>query len=95
MCHCLQVLTSLRARFPERYTDISASVNRVYRCQGRVNLAAIADLEAAPAVIGAVGCPADAAVLVAKWLFAKQDLTYWNNSGRAMLFNKLKSEGLA
>jgi hypothetical protein len=91
----IEALGSLKSRFPGRYSDVSASLNRVYRCQGRVNLGAIADLEAEPSVIGAMGCPADAAVLVAKWLFAEQDLTYWNNSGRAMLFNKLRYEELA
>lgn len=30
-----------------------------------------------------------------KWLFAEQDATYWNKSGRWMLFNGLRGEGLA
>jgi hypothetical protein len=89
------ILHSLQQVAPTRYGDVMASLNRVYRCQGRVNLKLIADIRAQPRVAGATGCPADAAVLVAKWLFAEQDLTYWNNSGRAMLFNKLRSEGLA
>jgi hypothetical protein len=90
----IEVLASLKAEYPRRYRDVSASLTRVYHCQGRVNLKAIADISAEPAVPRAEGCPADVAVLIAKWLFAEQDLTYWNNSGRAMLFNKLRVEGL-
>ncbi len=90
----VEVLTSLKANYPGRYGEVSASLNRVYGCKGRVNLKAITELIAEPAIAGADGCPADAAVLVAKWLFAEQDLTYWNNSGRAMFFNKLRAEGL-
>ncbi len=26
-----------------------------------------------------------------KWLFVEQDITYWHNSGRAMLYNSIKS----
>lgn len=29
-----------------------------------------------------------------KWLFIEQDVTYWNWSGRAMLYSKLKEENL-
>lgn len=34
-------------------------------------------------------------LLAIKWLFIEQDITYWNWSGRNMLMNKLKEEGLA
>jgi len=33
-------------------------------------------------------------LLTAKWLFIEQDVTYWNWSGRAMLFEKLSTSGL-
>lgn len=36
----------------------------------------------------------DVILLSLKWLFIEQDLTYWNHSGRAMLFQKLKDSGL-
>ena len=29
-----------------------------------------------------------------KWLFLEQDVTYWNYSGRAMLYQSLKGNGL-
>jgi hypothetical protein len=90
----VQILSSIKDKHPERYPDVSGSLRRVYNCLGRVNLRAIADIGAEPVAAGAEGCPADLAVLLAKWLFAEQDLTYWNNSGRAMLFNKLRLEEL-
>ena len=37
---------------------------------------------------------ADIAILIARWMFIEQDITYWTRSGRAMLMSKLKDEGL-
>lgn len=36
------------------------------------------------------GYPSDLILECIKWLFAEQDITYWNYSGRAMLFNKIQ-----
>lgn len=33
-------------------------------------------------------------LLLVKWFFIEQDVTYWNYSGREMLFQALKNEGL-
>jgi hypothetical protein len=44
--------------------------------------------------IDQTACPADVAVLVAKWLFVEQDVTYWHNSGRAMTYEYLQDEGV-
>ena len=35
------------------------------------------------------GMPTEMLLLVLKWLFIEQDITYWNRSGREMLFNGL------
>lgn len=40
------------------------------------------------------GHPIEAILKSIKWLFIEQDVTYWNWSGRAMLYNKLKDEEL-
>jgi len=45
-----------------------------------------------------VGFPIDFILLVIKWLFIEQDITYWNFSGRAMFMSKIplpnKPEGV-
>ncbi|QIK86606.1 hypothetical protein G7061_08290 [Erysipelothrix sp. HDW6B] len=38
--------------------------------------------------------PIEVILLAAKWLFIEQDITYWNWSGRAMLFSHLVDNGL-
>ena len=88
-----RALSSIRDLHPGEYARVSKCVRDVYDCV-TPDLQVIAHLKAAPATTLAGGCPADVGVLVAKWLFAEQDLTYWNNSGRAMLFSKLQAEGL-
>ncbi|RHJ78126.1 hypothetical protein [Parabacteroides sp. AM08-6] len=35
------------------------------------------------------GLPTDLILKVLKWLFIEQDITYWNRSGREMLFNNI------
>ncbi len=87
--------TSLRELYPQRYPDVREAIRNVYECGPEADLTSLANLTAAPIDGGVQGCPADAGVLVAKWLFAEQDLTYWNNSGRAMLFGKLREDDLA
>lgn len=38
--------------------------------------------------------PIEIILLSLKWLFIEQDITYWNTSGRAMLYSKLQSNNL-
>lgn len=38
--------------------------------------------------------PIEVILLAAKWLFIEQDITYWNWSGRAMLYSHLEDNGL-
>ena len=38
--------------------------------------------------------PIEIILLALKWLFIEQDFTYWNNSGRYMLYNTLKNNNL-
>lgn len=38
--------------------------------------------------------PIEIILLALKWLFIEQDFTYWNNSGRFMLYDTLKNYGL-
>lgn len=41
---------------------------------------------------GLLSC--EEACLAIKWLWIEQDVTYWNFSGRAMLYQSLKEQGL-
>ncbi|MDX2061709.1 MAG: hypothetical protein SFY70_01465 [Bacteroidia bacterium] len=38
-----------------------------------------------------VGIPIDGLLLLSKWLFIEQDLTYWGHSGRKLLFDSLSA----
>lgn len=76
------------------YRLLRDDIIAVYNCAPPTNLATLSRIRASTPVPREKACPADVAVLVAKWLFAEQDLTYWNFSGRNMLFNYLDEEGL-
>lgn len=39
--------------------------------------------------------PIEVVLLLIKWFFIEQDVTYWNYTGRAMLFKALQEQGLA
>lgn len=41
-----------------------------------------------------IGHSIEAILKSIKWLFIEQDVTYWNWSGRAMLYSKLREENL-
>jgi hypothetical protein len=88
------ILTGLQRARPRLYRQVQAAIICAFQCRPIEGLDRLALLTAPPLVPGHPGCPADVAVLVAKWLFAEQDLTYWNYSGRTMLFQKLRNAGL-
>jgi hypothetical protein len=87
-------LASLKALYPRKYRRVRDSLLAAYNCKRTLGLSEISDMYSAPIIDGGKGCPADVAILVAKWLFAEQDVTYWHNSGRGMLFTSLESAGL-
>lgn len=41
-----------------------------------------------------VGQPIETILKVVKWLFIEQDVTYWNWSGRSMLYSGLREDDL-
>lgn len=69
------------------YCKVSKIINKIYNCEN------ILDLEYLDIIFN-VGFPIEVILKSIKWLFIEQDITYWNWSGRNMLFNKLKEEGL-
>jgi hypothetical protein len=73
-----------------QYARVSRSIEQIFNC-------------GAPSFADAGVCVHDAAgnsfpvivvLLLVKWLFTEQDVTYWNYSGREMLFNALKKANL-
>jgi hypothetical protein len=88
------LLAGLKSTYPRRYKLISDDVRRVYQCEEPSNLDVLATMTHSLVSTDEKGIPADVVVLIAKWQFAEQDLTYWNNSGRGMLFSSLEENGL-
>ncbi len=66
----------------QEYLKVKNIIERLYNCES-VNDKEIRSLEFAS------GHPIELTLKCIKWLFIEQDVTYWNWSGRAMLFSKL------
>lgn len=76
----------------EKYDLIKGIINNLFECKN-VSFDSLQNIN----FIDGDGTNRPIAILLlaVKWLFIEQDITYWNWSGRYMLFNKLKEEGLA
>jgi len=59
------------------YSELRIQIDRIYACQEPTIL--IFDF--------GVGLHSEILLECIKWLFAEQDITYWNYSGRAMLYS--------
>ena len=90
----MSALLSIRRRHARQYPVVREALHATYLCRRVHGWRVLAQLASDPLGIGQTSCPADVAVRVAKWLFAEQDVTYWHNSGRAMLFDYIRDEGL-
>lgn len=64
---------------PTAYNNLLTQIDKIYRCKkaGR------------PKYNFKKGLPTELILECIKWLFAEQDVTYWNYSGRAMLYEKI------
>lgn len=69
------------------YDKVIEIINKLYRCEE------VSENEYRDITFN-VGYPIEAILKSIKWMFIEQDVTYWNWSGRAMLYLKLKEEGL-
>lgn len=70
---------------PIAYQQLANILNQVYHCQS-VN---ISDLQNLSISAGLLSC--EEVVLIIKWLWIEQDITYWNYSGRGMLYSTLQN----
>ncbi len=64
---------------PAEYEKLRSEINKVYICQP-YNVSGLKFNS---------GLPVATLVEVIRWLFAEQDVTYWNYSGRSMFYNGL------
>ena len=80
-------LSSKTLSNPLMYRKVSEIIRRIYSCED-VSPTELRKLQFE------VGLPVDGILMCIKWLFIEQDVTYWNWSGRAMLFNGLLGQDL-
>jgi len=69
------------------YKKVSKIIRRIYACED-ISPSELRKLQFE------VGHPVEGILMCIKWLFIEQDVTYWNWSGRAMLFNGLFGQDL-
>jgi hypothetical protein len=72
---------------PLEYEKVKTVILKFYNCQS-VKKKEIENIKFF------VGYPIEAILKSIKWLFIEQDVTYWNWSGRSMLFSALHDKGL-
>lgn len=70
------------------YEKVKNILNKLYNCEF-VNENEYLDINFKS------GIEIEGILKLVKWLFLEQDVTYWNYSGRAMLYQGLKDNGLA
>jgi hypothetical protein len=85
-------LTYSQANYPTQYQSVKQHLHDAYNC-----------INASFASGSPLGYfsdynnnlhPIEIIILASKWLFIEQDITYWNWSGRAMLWNELVKKNL-
>nr|WP_315046615.1 DNA adenine methylase [uncultured Leptotrichia sp.] len=69
------------------YEKVKKILNKLYNCE-------FVNEEEYSNIYFAIGIEIEGILKLVKWLFLEQDVTYWNYSGRAMLYQSLKGNGL-
>ncbi|MCI5968304.1 hypothetical protein [Helicobacter sp.] len=72
-------------------TKLKKLINRIFQCE---NFDIVEEAKDLPPFTNYDNEEIPIAVVLCciKWLFIKQDITYWNRSGRSMLFNGLQKK---
>ncbi len=83
----LHDLASKKSSNPVEYEKVQVLIRRIYDCEN-------VEPQEYQSIKFNVGHPIEAILKSVQWLFIEQDVTYWNWSGRNMLFSKLREEGL-
>ena len=87
----IDVLQSVKSANPTQYQNVSLEIRNIYNCVSPnfQNISGITFLDHTN-----TPRPIEIILLAIKWLFIEQDITYWNWSGRNMLFSTLQKLGL-
>ena len=87
----IDVLQSVKSANPTQYQNVSLEIRNIYNCVSPnfQNISGITFLDHTN-----TSRPIEIILLAIKWLFIEQDITYWNWSGRNMLFSSLQNLGL-
>lgn len=87
----IDVLQSVKSANPTQYQNVSLEIRNIYNCASPnfQNISGITFLDHTN-----TPRPIEIILLAIKWLFIEQDITYWNWSGRNMLFSSLQNLGL-
>lgn len=83
----IEDLVSKQKESELEYAKVKPLIQQVYDSNDLVP-SAISDIELSS------GYPIELVLKLLKWFFVEQDVTYWNYSGRQMLFKGLKDAGL-
>ena len=87
----INILQSVKNANPIQYQNIVLEIRNIYNCSSPnlQNVIGITFLDYTN-----TPRPIEIILLAIKWLFIEQDITYWNWSGRNMLFSKFQELGL-
>lgn len=78
-------LTDKRNANPTEYQTVRLLIDRIYSCEN------VPDTDILSCSFEEeIGHPIEHILKTIRWLFIEQDITYWNWSGRAMFYSKLK-----
>ncbi len=82
-----QHLLDKKSSNPDDYDKVKVLIHKLYNCENLEHQeCAILDFR--------TGYSVESILQAVKWLFIEQDVTYWNWSGRSMLFSALRAKGL-
>ena len=87
----IEALTCCKKKCPNEYNAIRKALTEIYKC----NDTDLSQINAYFLDHNNIKHPIQVILLTIKWLFMEQDCAYWNYSGREMLFDELKKQGLA
>jgi len=89
----LRILSNYQKHFPKEYNEIKKIIHNIFQCENfdivesSKNLPPFRNYDDENIPIAVILC-------CIKWLFIEQDITYWNWSGRYMLFQHLQKNDL-
>ncbi|MCX2717476.1 hypothetical protein OQH61_06990 [Helicobacter sp. MIT 21-1697] len=87
------ILMIYKQSFAREYSKIQELIKRIFLCENFNIAKEVQDLSPFVNYDGEA-IPIAVILCCIKWLFIEQDVTYWNWSGRSMLFNHLQESGL-